>query len=369
MSAPQGPTQAPPGFERQGGGDVDRLAEAFYKRGSVPVNSEDGVAVPPRAIREAQAAKPEIELEAKSEPDPSQIQPEPGPEGAEPEAAELEGEGREEAKTESGEPDGSYVQVVVDGEERKVTVDELVKGYQQEASYTQRSQAMAEERRNFEAQRQAAAAELTDYYQGVEQLANQLRAEWMKAMPSPQEMDQLRQNDPAEWAARKEELKDREALLNAAASERQRLEQMQLQQRIPAERAALQQHPAFAGEKFIPTYREVGRWAVSPEGGGLSPDEWRDLIDHRHILLVWKAQQYDASASADKTRVIKAVSNRPRVVRPGTVRDPGSSDAVDFEKAKAGLEANPGSREAAAAAFLTHRRIHERDRERGRGLR
>src|SRR5580692_6433212 len=123
---------------------------------------------------------------ADGKPDPKQGQmleadsKTPPPQGAEPPppaAGEPEPEGPEYAdladylaKT-GAEPDSFYtmpVTVKIDGESKAVPLSDVLKSYQQEADYTRKTQALAEQRRTWESERQVA---ISTYQQQLAQAA------------------------------------------------------------------------------------------------------------------------------------------------------------------------------------------------------
>ena len=72
---------------------------------------------------------------------------------AEEQTEEVETSDEVEYSEESEEPKPRY-KVKASGEEVEVELDELIKGYQQGADYTKKSQALAEQRKALEAERQ-----------------------------------------------------------------------------------------------------------------------------------------------------------------------------------------------------------------------
>jgi hypothetical protein len=61
----------------------------------------------------------------------------------------------EEADEEQSEGGGATYRVLVDGKEMQIPLDELLSGYQRGSSFTQKSQALADERNAFGGQQQA----------------------------------------------------------------------------------------------------------------------------------------------------------------------------------------------------------------------
>ena len=124
---------------------------------------------------------------------------------------------QEDEQDEQEEPQKFRVKAA--GEEREVTLDELIKSYQLGTDYTKKSQAVAEERKAVEAERQRIeeAKYLRDQYaerlQVIEQMLNQ--------QPETENLDYLKENDPIGYAVKVAELSQREKQLAQVQAERQ----------------------------------------------------------------------------------------------------------------------------------------------------
>lgn len=238
------------------------------------------------------------------------------------------------------------------GEEREVTLDELIKGYQLGTDYTKKSQTVAEERKAVEAERQRIeeAKVLRDQYaqrlQLIEQMLNQ--------QPETENLDFLKENDPIGYAVKVAELSQREKQLAQVRAERERIMQQQMQE----QQQALQQKVAEEAQKLssvLPEFAdqqkgEVVRREIRSYGKqlGFSDEELANVYDSRAVLTLWKAMQYDKLQSA-KPNITKKVSEAPKPIKPGVaqVRD---SDREELKKLKARAR-NSGRVTDAAAVF------------------
>lgn len=238
------------------------------------------------------------------------------------------------------------------GEEREVTLDELIKGYQLGTDYTKKSQTVAEERKAVEAERQRIeeAKVLRDQYaqrlQLIEQMLNQ--------QPETENLDFLKENDPIGYAVKVAELSQREKQLAQVRAERERIMQQQMQE----QQQTLQQKVAEEAQKLAAVLPEF----VDPQKGdvvrkeirnygkqlGFSDEELANVYDSRAVLTLWKAMQYDKLQSA-KPNITKKVSEAPKSIKPGVaqVRD---SDREELKKLKA--RARSSGRVADAAAVF-----------------
>ena len=224
------------------------------------------------------------------------------------------------------------------GEEREVTLDELIKSYQLGTDYTKKSQAVAEERKAVEAERQRIeeARYLRDQYaerlQIIEQMLNQ--------QPEGENLEALKENDPIGYAIaytdqqrRKEQLAQVQAERQRIAEQQQQERQEQLGQVIQAEARKLAEAlPEYADpQKGEVTRRELREFGLKL---GFSDQELSGIYDSRQVLTLWKAMQYDKLQSS-KPGITKRVNEAPKVVKPGVSQPREGSDELRKLKARA----------------------------------
>jgi hypothetical protein len=279
-----------------------------------------------------------------SEEGSEQEQPEPQSESndSEAESEEIEAQAEDESEVEQDEGEDEQEQpkyrVKAAGEEREVTLDELIKSYQLGTDYTKKSQAVAEERKAVEAERQRIeeARYLRDQYaerlQVIEQMLNQ--------QPETENLDYLKETDPIGYAVKVAELSQREKQLAQVraeqariAEQQQREQQEQLGQVVQAESRKLAEViPEYAdpqkGETLRRELREFGLKA------GFSDQELANVYDSRAVLTLYKAMQYDKLQSA-KPSITKKVNEAPKVMKSGVSQPRDSSDEMKKLKARA----------------------------------
>jgi hypothetical protein len=235
------------------------------------------------------------------------------------------------------------------GEEREVTLNELIKSYQLGTDYTKKSQAVAEERKAVEAERQAVheAKAMRDQYAQrlgiIEQMLNQ-----------PQEtenLDYLKEVDPIGYAVKVAELSQKEKQLSQVRAERERISQQQEYDR----QLQMQQVVALESEKLVAAIPEF----ASPEKGevirkdirtygkqmGFSDDELANVFDSRAVLTLYKAMQYDKLQSA-KPGITKKVAEAPKAIKPG-VSKPRDSNSEEIRKLKSRAKSTGSVKDAA----------------------
>jgi hypothetical protein len=260
---------------------------------------------------------------------------------AESEHIEAQAEDESEVEQDEGEDEQeepAKYRVKAAGEEREVTLDELIKSYQLGTDYTKKSQAVAEERKVVEAERQRIeeAKYLRDQYaerlQVIEQMLNQ--------QPETENLDYLKETDPIGYAVKVAELSQREKQLAQVraeqariADQQQREQQEQLGQVVQAESRKLAEViPEYAdpqkGETLRRELREFGLKA------GFSDQELANVYDSRAVLTLYKAMQYDKLQSA-KPGITKKVNEAPKVMKSGVSQPRDSSDEMKKLKARA----------------------------------
>ena len=220
--------------------------------------------------------------------------------------------------------------VKVDGKEVEVTLDELQKGYSRTQDYTRKTQQIAEVRKQTEAELQAVRAEREQYAHLLSALESQVQ---QVAQPNI-DWDRLYQEDPIEWVRQREVMRDNQEKAAAIQSEKQRLSQLSQQEQAQFMQQKLQ-HEQEALLAAIPDWKDAKKAqaekALLVEFGqkiGFTPDELKNVVDHRAVLMLRKAALYDQMMS--KRGNIKPVTNNgPRPAKPGAAgRVSNTTEAV-----------------------------------------
>ena len=231
----------------------------------------------------------------------------------------------DEEELEQEEGDANTFTVKVAGEEVEVDLDELKSGYSRQSDYTKKAQALSEERKNFEQDRDAVLLERQQYSQLLGALQQQLVS---LDEPAP-DFDRLYDEDPIE-ATRQERMyqkrnQERQAKMQAIAQEQQRVndanaqeQQQQMRGLIQAEAARLPEViPEWKDEKVAGKQREQLRDYLLEQG--VAEDEMAALVRANHIKVLRKAMLYDqgqrrvrkARKQGQATGTVKA-GNRPQ---------------------------------------------------------
>ncbi len=281
-----------------------------------------------------------------------QEQPESASEANESEAE--SDESYDESEVEQEDDDGEQEEpqkyrVKAAGEDKEVTLDELIKSYQLGTDYTKKSQAVAEERKAVEAERHAVqeAKALRDQYAQqlgiIEQMLNQPQ--------QAEDLDYLKETDPIGYAVKVAELSQKEKQLAQVRAQREMISQQQEYDR----QQQMRQMIASESEKLVsvlpefadPSKGEVIRKDIRTYGKqmGFSDDELANVFDSRAVLTLYKAMQYDKLQSA-KPGITKKVSEAPKAIKPG-VSKPRDSNSEEIRKLKSRAKSTGSVKDAA----------------------
>jgi len=280
-------------------------------------------------------------------------QPAAQPSGELEDAAAGEQQATDEPAPQPTQPEQPTFSVRVDGQEQKVTLDELLNGYQRTADYTRKTQAIAEQRKQAEAELAAARAERQRYAETMRQLEAQMN----HAQPEP-DWNRLYAEDPLEYVRQKDAWRDRRERAQAIQAEQARLAQLQQAE----QRALLEQHLAVERQRLveaIPEWRDETKAAKEREAivtwakrAGFSDAEIAQSYDHRAVNVLRKAMLFDELMSknlADKQPAKPA----PAMARPGT--PPSKSDTSSKARREALSRLSKSGRIDDAIDFLMTR--------------
>jgi hypothetical protein len=284
-------------------------------------------------------------------------------EEVEEEAPEEEGQAEEETEEEVAEEEEEYDVVAeedlkytikVDGEELEVGIDELKNGYQRQADYTRKSQALAEQRKETEAiqsERMQLEQERQMYANGLQMLQEQQSAKLTDF--DNVEWEALKQEDPYQYMIKKDEYRDAQERVTNLQAEQQMVQQEQAQQAQQARAHFVQQEYARLvnalpewNDKESTIKKDVQEYATSV---GFRPEEISQLADHRSVLIIKKAMEYDKLTKkvAPKKKAVKKVPKVQKAGR-GNSKEDAATEAI--KKKRARLQKS-GKQDDAASIF------------------
>jgi hypothetical protein len=243
----------------------------------------------------------------------------------------------------------------VDGKQVSLTKAELAEHYKnglRNADYTQKTMALAEQRKAAEAETRKAQEERQTYAQNLSKMAAQLEG----AIQQQEQIDwnALLESDPVEFLKQKHLYDQRQAALQknqqeqAQVQEQTRAEQAkQLQSHIQAQQQELlAKLPEWKDEKKAKSEREAIKSYLLEQG--YDSDAVANISDHKAVILSRKAMLYDQMIAKAQVAA-KKVQNLPtKVERPGVSRE---TNPLDGRTSVMRRHEKEGSIDSLAAAF------------------
>lgn len=282
----------------------------------------------------------EEEKPAKTEAEKPEVEAEPEPE----ENAQEEG-------------DDAPITVEVDGKQVTLTKEQVAEAYKnglRQADYTQKTMAVAEQRKAAEAETQKALQERQTYAENLQKMAAQLEG----AIQQQEKIDwnALLESDPVEFLKQKHLYDQRQAAL-----QKNQQEQAVLAEKFQAERAKAQADhiqkqqqellaklPEWKDEAKAKSERDAIKAYLAEQG--FAADDIAQISDHRAVILSRKAMLYDQMIAKAKVAA-KKVQNLPtKVVQPGSSTDVNPLDGRTRLMQRLGKS---GSIDDAAALFAS----------------
>ncbi len=266
-----------------------------------------GLLEPEEVTPETEDSTPTEDVEESTE----ETQDEPLEEEVLEEESEVEEESEEEELDEDEvEEEPEVYAVKVDGEELEVSLDELVNGYSRQSDYTRKTQELASQRDEMTQLQQQWASEISQAQAERQQYIDALGHFVQNSMAGLEQFsnvnwEQLRETDPIAFVTKKEEYRDAQESVRQAQAQQQ-IEAEKQQQEVARMRqlAVQEEHAKLVAavpewnepEKRNQMASELSTYAVEQ---GFSKEELKQLIDHRSLIVLMKAQKYDALQKSD----------------------------------------------------------------------
>jgi len=262
--------------------------------------------------------KPEVTNEQEDEEAVEETAEETEPEEVEEESEEDEPDDTDEDDVEVEER--KTYRVKAGGEEKEVTLQELVSGYQKGDDYTKKSQTLAEARKKVEAH----AHEVQQAMQVKEEYAQRLAQVEQFLMSDGEQvnLDELKENDPIQYAIKVAEQTETNKKINLLRQERAKVQQQQQAYQAQQQHAVVANEAKMLSEKVKefsdPKKAEQIKNDIRSFGKsvGFSDQELSQVYDHRHVLILQKAMEYD-KLQQSKAGVNKKLSNAPKMAKKG----------------------------------------------------
>ena len=281
-----------------------------------------------------------------------------------PEEGQAEEEVEEEVSAESeeseeeleivAEEDLKYT-IKVDGNEFEVGIDELKSGYQRQADYTRKSQALAEQRKGTEkiqAERMQLEQERQMYANGLQMLQEQQSAKLQNF--DGVDWNTLKEEDPYAYMLKKDEYRDAQDKVNNVAQQQSLIQQEQQQAHKKARAHFIQQEytklvsalPEWT-DKDSTIKQDIRKYAADV---GFRPEEINQLADHRSVLVIKKAMEYDKLTKkvAPKKKAVKKV---PKVQKAGRGKSKEDTATEALKKKRTRLRKSGKQKDAASLFY------------------
>jgi hypothetical protein len=249
--------------------------------------------------------------------------------------------------------DTSYT-IKVDGEEYEVNLEELKAGYQRQSDYTRKSQAIAEQRKQNESvqeERIKLEQERQMYANGLEMLREQQEAK----LTAFDEVDwnTLKEEDPYAYMMKKDEYRDAQDKIANAEQQQQIVHRQQAQSQMVARSAYVQNEYAKLVEA-LPEWAKEGSTVKTDVRDyaskvGFLPEEVEQLSDHRSVLILKKAMEFDRLTKKVSPKK-KAVKKVPKVQKSGRGKVKAEAASEVNQKKRARLRKS-GNTDDAASVF------------------
>jgi len=199
--------------------------------------------------------------------------------------------------------------VTVDGKPEEVPLDELIAGYHRYATYTKKSQELAQKRDGFGEEQQALRQTYEQYQQVLSQLHQQMQA---ANQPANLDWDALERENPVQWLKLKELERQKSGEIQAVQSEQMRMQQLlagendkKLQDHLTVEHSlVLEKIPEWAdGDLQANEQRKLVEFGKAV---GFSDDELNTIYDSRAVVVLRDAMRYNELTNGDKITAAKS---------------------------------------------------------------
>jgi len=238
--------------------------------------------------------------------------------------------------------------VKVAGQEFDVTLDELTNGYSRDADYRRKTEDLALDKKQFQAesekQRQDYSTKLGELNQMMSVAQQQLNAEINSA-----DLEKLYEEDPTEAARIEHRLKKKQEKLDLAMQKTQSEQKKQFDGFLQdQQRKLVQKMPEFSNPDKASQLKTSMKSTLNSYG--FNDQEIAQVYDHRIVMLVNDAMKFRSMQKA-KPNMAKKISKPGRVFSSG-VKQTKADVNLKARKDKLSRLRKSGSTKDAASIFL-----------------
>jgi len=275
-----------------------------------PVDSAPSVEERLAAVLSSPESSDTLEPEADDQPDEGDAVDEDEVEADTEESEEAEDgqtedeEGEADTEEESdGDDDGDKPEQLIEIDGEQLTLEEVKLGYLRQSDYTRKTQAVAEQRKAAEEERQYFASSLNSILTAVGADIQRFEGvDWERAAVE----------NPDQYRVAKQAYEQSRQLFDGIRHQTEDFVQRTKQAQEAALKAQAKESVA-ALKGSIPgwnneLYAQIGEYAQKELG--FKPDEFNNIADHRAIRSIWKAMQYDRGRKVATEKTVKVAPTR-----------------------------------------------------------
>lgn len=295
----------------------------------------------PQVARAESSASAEVQGPEQEEVEPVKPQAKEEPEDdAQPEETEAEPETLDELAERLGWDIDKILNLKtrtkIDGKEGTQLLRDLIKSHQLEGHLNQKLMTHAEERKAFETERQnfiqTSQHKIQQMEAGVKIAQRMLEGEFAQV-----NWQELQNTDPLQFAQQYTAFQQRQAQINHVANllghERQQAEQADAQQRQSYLAEQMRLMETKIPEWTDQSRREKDLAEIIPmvkDLYGISEQEVRNLTDHRELLILRDAWQWQKLQKA-KPATLNKVKAAPKLLKPGAPQSRAAQEGLAFK--------------------------------------
>ena len=241
----------------------------------------------------------------------------------------------EETDNSPAEGTEELVTVKVDGQDRQVTLDELKNGYSRQSDYSKKTQALADERRGLDTERDKVTTELEAVKKERDDYAVKLKSFIKSDKQEDIDWDKVYEQDPIEYVRLKAEADRKKEIRQQAETELKSIHQKQDEEQKKKYADYVTTQSNMLSDK-VPEFADPvkkGKIQANVKNYlneiGFSDQELSMLTDHRTVMVAIEGMKYSQLKKAKLGD--KKVKNIPRVSKSGI---PVSKDDANYERRK-----------------------------------
>lgn len=242
-------------------------------------------------------------------------------------------------------------------EQESVPLKALIKSYQTDKYVTQKSQAVSEEIKAFEAEKVHYINEVTERLNDTAHLA-QVFEQQLVSDYNNIDWNGLKTSDPGRYAALRQDFTDKQNALNSAkaqlgqqaqkvAQEQEQMAAAQHNEQLAREHEAVLSHIPEWNDAEVAKTEKAAIASFMKENYNFTDDDLMGITDHRALLIVRDAMKA-RNGEKKVTAAEKKVRKLPKISRPGKNKRPKNVQAEATKKRRVQLRKTGKPRDAAA---------------------